>query len=66
MADQQTIETWMRFFDKHALGPLAAPSCFMCGETVQGLAPIKHLELRGIVGCQRCLDASIAARQLPR
>lgn len=63
---QATFEanrTARAFFDKHALGPLAAPSCFMCGETVPGAAAVHHMELPGVVGCARCQAACDAAKQ---
>ena len=53
--------TLLAFFTKHALGPLAAPSCMVCGETC--LAPaVQHLELPGVVCCRRCKAASEAAK----
>lgn len=50
--------TYSEFFDKHALGPKAAPSCMCCGQSMQGREPaIQHMELPGIVICLECRDA---------
>ena len=46
------------FHSKHALGPLAAPSCLMCGKSTQGAdIGIKHTELPSVVICQPCVTA---------
>lgn len=47
------------FHSKHALGPLAAPSCLCCGRSMQGAAiGVQHLELPGVVICAPCKKAS--------
>lgn len=58
----QASDTALAFFRKHGLGPLAAPSCFMCGEVVPGAAAVRHMELPGVVGCARCAAACDAAK----
>lgn len=50
------VEQLERFFRKYAVGDLAVPSCFGCGQLTRD-AKIKHLELHGIVLCGRCSDA---------
>jgi hypothetical protein len=58
-ADQKLKE----FFSKHALGPLARPSCIVCGHVPKDWPPaIQHMELPGIVVCFPCRDAAQAAR----
>jgi hypothetical protein len=54
-ADQKLKE----FFSKHALGPLARPSCIVCGHVPKDWPPaIQHMELPGIVVCFPCRDAA--------
>jgi hypothetical protein len=53
----------LEFFTKHALGPKPAPSCLVCGQTINGEPAIKHLELPGVVVCFPCRDAARAARE---
>jgi len=49
-----------QFHTKHALGPLAAPSCLCCGKSTQGVEiGVQHLELPGIVICKPCKDATV-------
>jgi hypothetical protein len=56
-ADQKLKE----FFSKHALGPLARPSCIVCGDVPKDWPPaIQHMELPGIVVCFPCRDAAQA------
>lgn len=43
------------FFHKHALGPMLAPSCLVCGCLPLAVA-IQHGELPGIVVCASCRD----------
>lgn len=57
------------FHLKHALGPMLAPSCLVCGQQTMPEeldAPcsvaIQHAELRGIVVCKQCRDAALATR----
>jgi hypothetical protein len=58
-ADQKLKE----FFSKHALGPLARPSCIVCGHVPKDWPlAIQHMELPGIVVCFPCRDAAQAAR----
>lgn len=45
------------FHEKHALGPMRAPSCLCCGQLPESIA-IKHAELPGIVICTKCRDAT--------
>lgn len=55
---------WQKFWSKHALGPLAAPSCLCCGQMTSTFfaephpsdAVIQHGELPGIVVCRTCRD----------
>lgn len=48
-----------QFHTKHAMGPLAAPSCLCCGKSTQGVEiGVQHLELPGIVICKPCKDAA--------
>lgn len=62
-AHREQLNTAARaFFDKHAFGPLAAPSCFVCGDLC-GPPAVQHLELPGVVCCARCKAASEAAKQ---
>lgn len=43
------------FYEKHALGPKAAPSCLMCGQSTQGKEiGIHHMELPEVVICADC------------
>lgn len=49
--------TYKGFFAKHALGPKAPPSCFVCGREVRGTPAIQHMELPGVVACHSCRDA---------
>lgn len=52
------------FFSKHALGPLARPSCLVCGHVPPEWPPgIQHAELPGIVVCTRCRDAGQRSAQ---
>lgn len=48
------------FHEKHALGPMRAPSCLCCGQLPESIA-IKHAELPGIVICTKCRDAALSA-----
>lgn len=53
------------FFSKHALGPLARPSCLVCGEVPKEWPPgIQHAELPGVIVCTRCRDAAQVARRV--
>jgi hypothetical protein len=56
-----------QFHTKHALGTLAAPSCFCCGKQTSAsrLVAVKHLELPGMVICQKCKTASQAVEPEP-
>jgi hypothetical protein len=46
------------FFQKHALGALARPSCLVCSQPPKEWPPgIQHAELPEIVVCTRCRDA---------
>lgn len=48
-----------QFHTKHAMGPLAAPSCLCCGKSTQGTEiGVQHLELPGIVICAPCKAAA--------
>lgn len=59
--------TYSEFFDKHALGPKAAPSCMCCGQSMQGREPaIQHMELPGIVICFECRDARAQLAERPQ
>lgn len=57
----------MEFFSRHAVGPLAAPSCFLCGQKTlpkeagmtDRVIAIQHEELPGIVICTGCRDAAL-------
>jgi phage FluMu protein Com len=49
-------ETYWLFWRKYALGDLTVPSCFGCGQLTQS-AGIRHLEVRGVVLCNRCTIA---------
>lgn len=60
----QTMETAHAFWHKHALGPLAAPSCLCCGKLPDEVA-IRHMELPGVVICKTCRDAALAASPAP-
>ncbi len=52
-----------QFHTKHAMGPLAAPSCFCCGQSTQGIdIGVRHLELPGIVICEPCKTAASKAK----
>jgi hypothetical protein len=54
------------FHEKHALGPMLAPSCLCCGQQTHPVmrpAAIKHGELPGIVICETCRN--LAARPAP-
>lgn len=55
------VEQLEQFFRKYAVGDLTVPSCFGCGQLTQQ-AGIKHLELHGIVLCNRCTLAVQDAR----
>lgn len=46
------------FFNRYAFGPLAAPSCLVCGQLPKKVA-IQHLELPGIVVCEQCWHAAV-------
>lgn len=47
--------TFSAFWEKYAIGPKSAPSCLMCGASMQGKEQaITHLELPGIVICAEC------------
>lgn len=59
----EVAATAWRFWEKHALGPKLAPSCFVCGETVSFAPAVQHAELPGIVCCSRCKVASDQAKQ---
>jgi hypothetical protein len=50
------------FYRKHALGPLAAPSCLCCGQLPEKVA-IQHMELPEVVLCEKCRNATWAAPQ---
>jgi hypothetical protein len=45
------------FYDKHALGPMMAPSCLVCGQLPDKVA-IQHMELPGVVVCEKCRTAA--------
>jgi hypothetical protein len=48
-----------QFHSKHAMGPLAAPSCLCCGRSTQGVEiGVQHLELPGVVICEPCKTAA--------
>lgn len=50
-----------RFYGKHALGGLAAPSCLCCGQQTHPITrpiAVQHMELPAIVVCKQCKDAS--------
>jgi hypothetical protein len=50
------------FFEKHALGPKALPSCLVCGRvTVGDDVAIQHMELPAIVVCAPCRNAALRA-----
>lgn len=52
-------QTQKEFFSQHALGPLARPSCLVCGQVPKQWPPaIQHLELPGIIVCFQCRDAA--------
>lgn len=45
------------FYNKHALGPKAQPSCLVCGRSMHGrTVGIQHMELPGVVVCIECRD----------
>lgn len=55
----ESVSMIMDFYTKHALGPLAAPSCLVCGKSTRGVkVAIKHMELPAIVVCAPCRDAA--------
>lgn len=51
------------FHERHALGPMAQPSCLCCGQLPESVA-IKHAELPGILICVKCRDAALATQPL--
>ena len=52
--DDKPRAFWLRY----ALGPMRAPSCLCCGKLPEKVA-IQHLELPGIVICERCRTRAI-------
>lgn len=50
------VETYRAFFQKYAVGDLTVPSCLVCGQSTPK-PKIRHLELSGIVVCERCAHA---------
>lgn len=51
------LSTMRPFFEKHALGPKAKPSCLVCGRNDYESVAIQHMELPGIVVCALCKKA---------
>lgn len=46
------------FFAKHALGQMLPPSCFVCGQSMEGrTVAVQHLELPDVVCCEKCKSA---------
>lgn len=58
----QAMVTAHAFWHKHALGPLAAPSCLCCGKLPDEVA-IRHMELPGVVICKLCRDKALGASE---
>lgn len=46
------------FHEKHALGPMRAPSCLCCGKVPDEVA-VSHMELPGIIICKTCHTKAI-------
>ncbi len=60
-ARSATYQRTLQFFSKHALGPLARPSCLVCGKPPEVWPPaIQHMELPAVVVCHPCRDAVAA------
>jgi hypothetical protein len=60
MAQAMADDKARAFYRKHALGPLAAPSCLCCGQLPEKVA-IQHMELPEVVLCEKCRNATWAA-----
>jgi hypothetical protein len=58
----QAMATAHAFWSKHALGPLAAPSCLCCGKLPNEVA-IRHMELPGVVICTVCRDKALGVSE---
>ena len=54
-------DTYRRFFERYALGPMRKPSCLVCGQLPEEVA-ITHGDLPGIVVCKKCRDAALKER----
>jgi len=60
MAQMLNDSRAIKFHERHAFGPMMAPSCLCCGKLPDKVA-IKHLELPGIVICESCRDKALAS-----
>lgn len=52
-----------QFHAKHALGPMRPPSCLCCGQQTHPITrpvAVKHMELPGVVICEKCYTAAQA------
>jgi hypothetical protein len=54
---EEELATMRPFWTKHALGPLAKPSCLCCGKSDYESVAVKHMELPGVVICAECKRA---------
>jgi hypothetical protein len=57
--------TYREFWQRHAMPPLARPSCLVCGKPPEEWPPaIKHMSLPAIIVCTPCVEgARASARQ---
>jgi hypothetical protein len=61
---ENALATMRPFFDKHALGALAKPSCLCCGRNDYKSVAVQHAELPAIVICDRCKCAEAELAKL--
>ncbi len=57
-AKDELLATMRPFFNTHALGPLARPSCLCCGRNDYESVAVQHAELPGVVICDKCKQAT--------
>lgn len=59
-------ETYRDFWRRHAMPPLATPSCLVCGRVPGDWPPaIQHMALPSVIVCTPCVEASRTAGNKP-